>query len=315
MKNENYEYLLSKDGAQVYADEKMMIISRAAIGNGLTGSSKSVVGMKTPLVKQSILDMSEYLFWVSIMERFFLSYEYFNENKDRVSCYLVPVDSIHLHMSSLELSEISRKRRQDTKIDFMSFIENLDGAVVSKTEIGTKSEIYKVEITAEKYIQSSKLLYDKIWLTHKGSTRSIKNAISIFLSIMNFARRKMSNNGGTLDSSVCFGSLDSIGEVSGLTRKTVSSYIDSLSRAKILSYAVLKKRNSSREKYFITDSLSESILFDHIHYKYRSYDVQDLVRSCTTAGYYEVGGKDCTVDFNSIRMRFAREKLIEMKLI
>ncbi|MBO1087122.1 hypothetical protein [Enterococcus mundtii] len=278
--------------------------------------------------------------------------------KARVSKYLISVDALVSHLEFIGDKNFTRHQKRNIKLNFEDFITQVKEykeVSVIKERRDSKNNLTTVslKIQSNRYYQINEFLYDKTIYRSKNDFRFIKNSVAVFVTVMRAARKTFL--GGVIDterdpkirmnkinliartdnvvdqtafkglsykrikSNVCFRYIGSIADSLGLNRKTVAHQIQFLSDCKILSYVVVREWNNSSERYFITDSFSESFLANYILQEYRSHSRYDIVEISSFYGRaysLESSNKPSDqyeeVDIRSESFKKAREQFITL---
>lgn len=293
-------------------DKKSSLLILTALFNKFE-SELARNNMVVPETSIAGVERGSEIFWMSILERFYLDY-YYSVNGERTSFYLISIDLVSKHIESILGKELSRAKIRGIKSEFTQFIKRLEssGADIenrSYDKNGDVSVCY-LKIKANRYIQVNKHLYDECIRHSNGDFRYLKTSISVFLVVMKSARRKIvsSKDDFEVTSSVFFAGFTYIGDYLNIDRRTISKHIHILAKINVISYIVLKKRGSYKELYFITDSMTENCLSQYVLEEYRSHQQQDVIRVSTSMGDYDTENEsECTINFDSDKFVAAKE--------
>lgn len=277
--------------------------------------------------------------------------------KCRVATYTVVVESLCSYLELYGEKEFSRHQKRNMKSSFEDFVEQIkeyNEVSVVKEKRDKKDSLVSIviEISTARYFKVNEFLYDKIIFRSKNDFRSIRNSIGVFIAIMKNARKsygdrivdsektnelklhkakilvpeatksQLSVFSGLsyrkIESNVCFSYLKNLADRLQLNRKTIANQIQFLSDSKIISYVVVRDWNNTSERYFITDSFSESYLADYVLYEYRSSNAYDVIEisSCYGRAYsYESSNTPSSenlVDINTPKFNKARRQFFEL---
>lgn len=232
------------------------------------------------------IDVSEMVFWVSFLERYFLDNAYIGifvsesgeSKKSRFSNYSIRTKDAVERIAIRSKREFSRSQKDGLKASFERFVSNAkrSGRVrVLDERLDNKGLIdyIEFELCSDSYCLVNTHLYDSVFIKNTGNLTTLRNTISVFVYIMSKTRK---NIGGSVFSANAEKNLrqltpnkmkDSRSFSNGLSYKYISSGV-CYSHLKSISKDLSLGRSTVS---LIVKSLSEMQVISYILLKDREY--------------------------------------------